>query len=377
MGHLIRLIDYGIVDFFVQQAEDFRYRRNQFLKHAPYLLCDGKLYRLSGYFPEKASYGLVVAETPGHRKNVVLEAAQCGSGYLGSKAGALTLAEAKIGLAILEYDFECPAPGVNLPCFEEINVSVSSKQPVPFAVLSPTHEKDSDLYPSENGVIHNIVAFEFATVFLQFKSLAKSDQGRCGHVTIPGMVFGLSILADFYHAQPMTFYMSAMDETDNFLVGEPTVGQYISELYPFADSPLYHLLCKFDFGHVVCLFPFTEYLAVMSGRATAAKFLRTHPVSAFPALFTDDVEIEKKLRHSVGDGHAETLESQNRLMGQMGMYASYPLDGATGLFMVCVVKNQTYVLRLMSGTKTYLIPQLNGYVPNALRQSISGFPIKR
>ena len=62
----------------------------------------------------------------------------------------------------------------------------------------------------------------------------------------------------------MTFYVAAMDETDKFLVREPAVGQYIPELYPFTDSPLYHLLCKIDFGHVVCLFPFTEYLVVIS-----------------------------------------------------------------------------------------------------------------
>ncbi len=62
------------------------------------------------------------------------------------------------------------------------------------------------------------------------------------------------------------------------------------------------------FGHGVCLFPLTEYLAVMFGLATAAKFLGAHPVIALLALLSDDVEIEKKLRHSVGDSHAETLE---------------------------------------------------------------------
>ncbi len=72
MSYLVRLIDYGIVDFFVQQVEDFRYCRNQFLKYAPYLLFDGKLYRFFGYFAEKASYGFVVAETPGYRESVVI-----------------------------------------------------------------------------------------------------------------------------------------------------------------------------------------------------------------------------------------------------------------------------------------------------------------
>ena len=82
MSYLVRLINYGIINFFVQQAEESRYCSDQFLKYAPYLLRYGKLYRLSGYFSKKASYGLVVAETPGHREDVVLETTQCGSGYL-------------------------------------------------------------------------------------------------------------------------------------------------------------------------------------------------------------------------------------------------------------------------------------------------------
>lgn len=49
----------------------------------------------------------------------------------------------------------------------------------------------------------------------------------------------------------------------------------------------------------------------MLGLATAAKFLGAHPVIALRALLSDDVEIEKKLRHFVGGSYAETLESQN------------------------------------------------------------------
>lgn len=131
-------------------------------------------------------------------------------------------------------------------------------------MLTSTHEKDSDLNSSENGIIHDIVAFEFSTVFLQLKSLAKSNQSRCGHFT-------------------------------------------------------------------------------MFGLATAAKFFGIHSVIAILALLSDDVEIEKKLRHSVGDSHAETLESQNRLVSQMGIYTSYLLYCKACLFVIRIVKNQTYL----------------------------------
>lgn len=108
MSHFFRLIDNGIVDFFVQKAEDFCYCRHKFLKNTPYLLCNGELDCLPGYFPKKTSYCLVVAETPGNRKYVVLQTTQCCGCYLGGEAGALALPEAEIGLAILKHDFKSP-----------------------------------------------------------------------------------------------------------------------------------------------------------------------------------------------------------------------------------------------------------------------------
>ena len=110
MSYFFRLIDYSIVDFFVQQAEGFRYCRVQFLEHASYLLCNRKLHSFFADFPEETTYSLVVAEPFGHREDVILDAAQCCSGNLGSEACTLAFAEAKIGLAILEDDFKGPAP---------------------------------------------------------------------------------------------------------------------------------------------------------------------------------------------------------------------------------------------------------------------------
>ena len=43
MSYFFRLVDYSIVDFFVQQAEGSRYCRDQFLEHTLYLLCGGVL----------------------------------------------------------------------------------------------------------------------------------------------------------------------------------------------------------------------------------------------------------------------------------------------------------------------------------------------
>lgn len=132
MSYFFRLIDYSIIDFFVQQSEGSRYCRDQFLEYAPYLLCDGKLNGFFADFPEEAAYSLVVAEPSGHRKDVILYAAQCCSGNLGSEACALAFAEAKIGLAILEHDFKGPSSGVNPPCLAKIKFPIVVSRPFHF-----------------------------------------------------------------------------------------------------------------------------------------------------------------------------------------------------------------------------------------------------
>ena len=120
MSQFVRVIDHSIIDFFVQQAEDSRYCRDQFLKDSPYLLGDGELDCLFGNIPEKSSNRIVVAEAFCNGKDIILQTAQCG-GNLRCKAGALALAESQIGLAILEYDFKSPASRIYPPCLEEIH----------------------------------------------------------------------------------------------------------------------------------------------------------------------------------------------------------------------------------------------------------------
>ena len=366
MSQFIRLIDHGIIDFFVQKAEDLGYCRDQFLKDPPYLLCDGELYGLSGNLPEEAADSLVVAETFGNGEDVVLQTAQSRGCNLGGEAGALTFAEAKVGLAILEHDFKRPASGIYLPCLEEIQPGVGRKQSVPFAMLGPADEEYPYRHSVECGVKHDIVAFEFAAVLLELEFLAQLDKRRCREVSMPGMVFCLSVLADLDHAEPMAFDVTAMDEPDNLLVGKPAVGQDVTELHTFADGSFYHLFGKFYLGHVVFLLPLAEHFAVMFGSVTPHEFFFTHAIVPFFALLPDDGEIKKNLGNSVGDGHTETFESEHGLVGQMGVNTADFLDGPACLLMVGVVKNQTDIVDLMVGTHMYAVPQLDGYMPESL-----------
>lgn len=366
MSHLFRLIDNGIVDIFVQKAEDSGYCRDKILKNAPYLLCDRELDGLPGYFPEESSDCLIIAEAPSHRKNIILQTAQCRGGYLGSETGALALSKSKICLTVLEHDFKRPASGVDLPRLNKIKAGVSGEQSVPFAVLCPAYKKNSDGYASKDSIVYDIVALEFAAVLLQLELLAEFYKRRGGEIAMLRVISCLAVLADLYHAEPMALYMTAVNEPDNVLVGEPAVRQDIAELYTFAYSPLYHLFGKFELGHVVCFFTLPQDLAVMLRLVTALKFFGTHSVVALLPLFSDYVEVKENLRHAVCHSHAEALEAEYGFMRQMGVNPSDFLYCAPSLLMVSFVENQADIMLLVVGAYVDTVPKLHGYVPQCL-----------
>ena len=344
------MIDHSIVDFFVQQAEYSGYCRDQFLKDTPYLLGYGELDCLFGNIPEESSDRLVVAEAFCNGKDVVLYAAQCRGGNLRGEAGALAFAETKIGLAVFEHDFKSPSSGVYLPCLEEIHSSVGCKQSVPFTVLCTAHKEYPYRNTSERGIKHHIVAFKLSAVLLQLEFLPELNKSGSCEISVSGLVFCLAFLSDLYHAEPMAFDMSAMDEPDNILIGKPTVCQYIAEFYTAANGSLYHLLGKLDLGHVIFILTPAEHLAVMFGSTASLEFLGAHAVIAILALLSDQGKVEKHLRHSVGDSHAEAFESEHRLVGEMRMHPSNFFNSPACLLVIGVVKDQAYIFGFMVGT---------------------------
>ena len=366
MSQFVRVIDHSIIDFFVQQAEDSRYCRDNLLKDSPYLLCNGELDCLFGNIPKETADSFVIAEAFCDGKDIILQTTQCGSGNLRGKAGALALAESQVGLAILEYHFKSPASGIYTPGLEEIHCGIGCKQSVPFAVLGPAYKEYPYRDTSERGIKHDIVAFELAAVLLQFEFFTEFHKCWSRKVSVFGMVFCLTVLSDLYHAKPMAFDMAAMDELDNLLVGKPTVCQHVAEPYASTDGPLYHLLCKLNLGHVIFLLTLAKRLAVMFRDTTPFEFPGAHAVVPFLSFLSDDGEVEKHLRHSVGDSHTETLKSEHRFVSQMGMDTPDFFNSPACLLMVGIVKNQTHLIGFMVRTEMYSVPQLYRYMPESL-----------
>ena len=366
MSHFVRPVDHDIVDLFVQKAEGGRYCRDQFLEKSPYLLGNRELKRLFAYLPEKSSDGLIVTEASGHRKHVVLKAAEGGGSYLSCEACALAFPEAEVCLAIFEHDFQTPSSGVDFPCLEELHFGVRGKQAVPFAMGGASYKKDSNLDSTENGVKHDIVALEASAVFPQSELLAFLYKGRSREVAVFRMILCLSALADLYHPEPVALGVKAVDEPDYLLVGEPAVGQNIPELDFVFDGSLDHLLEKLNLALVIFLFPGFEGLAGSFGHMAPFAFLGAHAVISGFAFLSEYGEIKKHLRDAVGHGNAETFEAKHGLMAKMGMHAPDFLYGAPRFLMVCVIDNKTRAISLMVGTDVDLRPKLRGYLPHGV-----------
>lgn len=221
-------------------------------------------------------------------------------------------------------------------------------------------------HSAERGVKHDIVAFELAAVLPELEFLAELYKSRRREVSMFGMVFCLSVLSDLDHAEPMAFDVTAMDELDNLLIGEPAVCQDVTELYATADGSFYHLFGQFYLGHVVFLLPLTKYLAVMFRCMASIEFLGAHAVVAFLSLLFNDGEVKKNLRYSIGGRHAETFEAKHRLVCKMRMDSSDFFNTPACLLMVGIVKNQTYLIGFMVRTQMYPVPQLYRYMPEHL-----------
>ena len=208
------------------------------------------------------------------------------------------------------------------------------------------------------------MTFELTTVFLYTEFLTFLDHGRCGEVPVISMIFRLTVLTDFYHAQPMTSGLEPGDESDNILACKPTVSQHIVELDLMPDGTSDHLHGKCYLGLVIFHFSLPENRAVMPGNMTTTDFLYTHTVVSILAFLSQQTEVKKKLGDSIGYAHTETFESENTLVGEMGMYPAYFLNGTSGLFMVGIVKNETHIPGLVVRTNMYAVPKLHRYMPH-------------
>ena len=101
MSQFIRPVDKHVEDLLVPDIEALRHLSDELNHHIPDFLCDGELDAVLHHVLEETADGLIVAESPCRRKQVVWHGGYRSHGYLRGEIAHLVLAESEIQLAVL------------------------------------------------------------------------------------------------------------------------------------------------------------------------------------------------------------------------------------------------------------------------------------
>ena len=157
----------------------------------------------------------------------------------------------------------------------------------------------------------------------------------------------------------ITLDVTGMNETDNFLIGEPTINQNISELDASFDGSSNHV------NHEIRLFPGIFFDTLLQGFLFLTffceaffEFLDGHTkVSVFVFLPKND-KVKNLLGLTVCDGKKQSLEPKDATVLYMGLYSSDVFGTPPVFGIIRIIHNQTGVFRFMLGAYFDFRPQL-------------------
>ena len=157
----------------------------------------------------------------------------------------------------------------------------------------------------------------------------------------------------------ITLDATGMNETDNFLIGEPTINQNISELDASFDGSSNHV------NHEIRLFPGIFFDTLLQGFLFLTffceaffEFLDGHTkVSVFVFLPKND-KVKNLLGLTVCDSKKQSLEPKDATVLYMGVYSSDVFGTPPVFGIIRIIHNQTGVFRFMLGAYFDFRPQL-------------------
>lgn len=157
----------------------------------------------------------------------------------------------------------------------------------------------------------------------------------------------------------ITLDVTGMNETDNFLIGEPTINQNISELDASFDGSSNHV------NHEIRLFPGIFFDTLLQGFLFLTffceaffEFLDGHTkVSVFVFLPKND-KVKNLLGLTVCDSKKQSLEPKDATVLYMGVYSSDVFGTPPVFGIIRIIHNQTGVFRFMLGAYFDFRPQL-------------------
>ena len=157
----------------------------------------------------------------------------------------------------------------------------------------------------------------------------------------------------------ITHNVTGMNETDNFLIGEPTISQNISELDASFDGSSNHVNHKLRLFHRIFFDTLLQGFLFLTFFCEAFfEFLDEHTkVSVFVFLPKND-KVKNLLGLTVCDGKKQSLEPKDATVLYMGIYSSDVLGTPPVFGIIRIIHNQTGVFRFMLGAYSDFRPQL-------------------
>ena len=341
MSKFIRAANCHFQHLLVGKSEEVGDGYNRLHDNFPYSLCNGEFKGVFLHIPEQPSDGLIVIEPLDNGEDVILQGHDGSMCDLLREVPGLALSHSEQSLALLENHLQGPSLGVNPVGFEEVKPGVRGDDPAPCAVLGAPYEEHPAADAGEGDVRRDVPAPQLPAVLLRPFLVKVLDEGGCREVLPSKTVLGLSFLADLDAPEIMAFDVAGVDETYDFLAGEPAVGKQVLEADATLDGGPHHVHRKRDLVLVVLGEALANGIVLVALRCVSGvKLLLRHPVVLLAAFLPNEGEVKQHLGNAVRDAEEESLETEDAPVLEMGMDTPDTLHPLAGLGEVGVVNHQ-------------------------------------
>ena len=305
----------------------------------PYPVRCGQLESIASDVTEECPDSFVCLKPLHRAKYVVLHHGQRKAGNLSREVYALTLSEVEQLLAVVISHLGSPAGSVRPVCLEKAEREVCGEQSVPLSFPATLREEQADGGSCKLDINGAVSALQRPVVLGKPLLLKLLDNLVSRQVTPLSVVFGLT---QFNHAQQMTLYMTAGNQTDEIGTGKPTVHQQIVETDATLDGVLYHVNGLVGLLHGVLLDALLNTLPRIVGRETLAALLvrQSLLLVGLPAFLSVEREVKEQLAHTVTQQKSQTLVAQDALVLKVRENLADELTLATALRSVRIINNQ-------------------------------------
>ena len=347
MTEFVRPIHKCIEDLFILDIEALCNLSDHLKHHIPDSLGESEFHTVLDSIPEESAHGLVVRESSGGGELVVLYGCDGSHCNLRREVTHLVLPESEVLLALLEYDFQGPALGVNPVGLKEAEFPIGGDESVPLCPLASLAEEQTDIAASKGHVHGNVVASQTSAVATSLLGLVEEGCELVGGILLTFVC--VLRLAHLDHTEIVASNVAGSDELDDLCAGKPAVCQHIVEVCLLLDDAAYHLYHQRYLALIVLLDTLGGMgVLVMLLAEPGIKLLLIQAVIPVLSCFADNCEVNQHLTPAVGDAEEEGLETEHHGMGDMGKHLAdkFRLDATFGE--VRVIHHQTDRLRLLA-----------------------------